>query len=53
MNNSFPLQQIQKTSNHEVNLISRQYKLNLMADFLRVNCEKPRYMTLIKKTRKK
>ena len=33
MNNSFSLQQIQKTSNLDANLISRQYKLNLMADF--------------------
>ena len=33
MNNSFSLQQIQKTSNFDANLLSRQYKLNLMADF--------------------
>ena len=33
MNNTFSLQQIQKTSNLDANLISRQYKLNLMADF--------------------
>ena len=33
MNNSFSLQQIQKTSNLDANLISRRYKLNLMADF--------------------
>ena len=36
MNNSFSLQHIQKTSNLDANLISRQYKLNLMADFLRL-----------------
>ena len=43
MNNSFSLQQIQKTSNLDANLISRQYKLNLMADFfMRVNYENPR-----------
>ena len=42
MNNSFSLQQIQKTSNLEANLISRQYKLNLMADFMRVKYENPR-----------
>ena len=42
MNNSFSLQQIQKTSNLDANLISRQYKLNLMADFLRVKYENPR-----------
>ena len=39
MNNSFSLQQIQKTSNLDANLISRQYKLNLMADFMRVKYE--------------
>ena len=33
MNSNFSLQQIQKTSNLDVNLISCQYKLNLMADF--------------------
>ena len=42
MNNSFSLQQIQKTSILDANLISRQYKLNLMADFLRVKYENPK-----------
>ena len=42
MNNNFSLQQIQKTSNLDANLISRQYKLNLMADFMRVKNENPR-----------
>ena len=42
MNNSFSLQQIQKTSNLDANLISRQYKLNLMADFMKVKYEYPR-----------
>ena len=42
MNNNFSLQQIQKTSNLDANLISRQYKLNLMADFMRVKYENPR-----------
>ena len=42
MNNSFFLQQIQKTSNLDANLISRQYKLNLMADFMRVKYENPK-----------
>ena len=42
MNNSFSLQQIQKTSNLDANLISRQYKLNLMADFMRVKFENPK-----------
>ena len=42
MNNNFSLQQIQKTSNLETNLISRQYKLNLMADFMKLNYENPR-----------
>ena len=41
MNNSFSLQQIQKTSNLDANLISRQYKLNLMADFMRLKYENP------------
>ena len=42
MNNNFSLQQIQKTNNLDANLISRQYKLNLMADFMRVKYENPR-----------
>ena len=42
MNNSFSLQQIQKTSNLDANLVSRQYKLNLMADFMRVKYENPK-----------
>ena len=42
MNNSFSLQQIQKTSILDANLISRQYKLNLMADFMKVKYENPR-----------
>ena len=42
MNNIFSLQQIQKTSNLDANLISRQYKLNLMADFMKVKYENPK-----------
>ena len=42
MNNSFSLQQLQKTSNLDANLKSRQYKLNLMADFMRVKNENPK-----------
>ena len=42
MNNRLSLQQIQKTSNLDANLISRQNKLNLMADFMRVKCEIPK-----------
>ena len=42
MNSSFSLQQIQKTSNPDANSISRQYKLNLMADFMRVKYENPK-----------
>ena len=42
MNNSFSSQQIQKTSNLDANLICRQYKLNLMADFMRLKYENPR-----------
>ena len=36
------LQQIQKTSNLDANLISRQNKLNLMADVMSLKYEKPR-----------
>ena len=42
MNKSFSLQQIQKTSNLDAKLISRQYKPNLMADFMRVKYKNPR-----------
>ena len=42
MNNNFSLQQIQRTSNLDANLISRQYKLNLMADFMKVKYENPK-----------
>ena len=42
MNNSFSLQQVQKTSNLDANLISRQYKLNLMADFMPLKQENPK-----------
>ena len=42
MNNSFSLQQIQKTSNLDADLISRQSELNLMADFMRVKFENPK-----------
>ena len=42
MNNTFSLQQTSKTSNLDANLISRQYKINLMADFKRVKYENPK-----------
>ena len=42
MNNSFSLQQVQKTSNLVASLISRQYKLNLMADFMRIKYQNPK-----------
>ena len=42
MNNSFSLQQIQKASNLDAILISRQYTLNLMADVIRVKYENPK-----------
>ena len=42
MNNSFSLQQIQKTSNLDANSIFRQYKRNLMADFMRFKNENPK-----------
>ena len=41
MGNTFSLQQIQETSNLDANLISRQNKLNLMADFMRMKYENP------------
>ena len=42
MNNAFSLQQISRTSNLDANLISRQHKLNLMADFMRMKYENPK-----------
>ena len=42
MINSFSLHQIQKTSNLDANLISRQFKLNMMDDFMRVKYENPK-----------
>ena len=42
MNNSFALQQISGTGNLDSNLISRQYKLHLMADFMRIKYENPK-----------
>ena len=40
MNNTFSPQQISRISNLYANLISRQYKLNLMADYMRMKYEK-------------
>ena len=42
MNNTFSLQQNSRTSNLDANLISRQYKLNLIAKFMLINFENPR-----------
>ena len=42
MNNTFSLQQISRTSNLDANLISRQYKLKLMSDFMRIKFENPK-----------
>ena len=42
MNNSFSLQQIQKTSNLDASLISRQYKLNVVTDFMRLKYKNTR-----------
>ena len=42
MNNSFSLQQVQKTSSLDAILISRKYKLNVMAVFMRVKYENPK-----------
>ena len=39
MNNTFSLEQIPRTGNLDSNLISRQCKLNLMADFMRIKYE--------------
>ena len=42
MKNTFSLQQIQKTSNLDANLMSRQYKRNPMTDFMRMKYENPK-----------
>ena len=39
MNNSFSLQQIWRTGNLDSSFISGQYKLILMADFMRIKDE--------------
>ena len=41
MNNSFYLQKYKKQATLDPNLISRQYKLNLMTDFMCVKYENP------------
>ena len=41
MNNTFSLKQVSKTSNIVSNLILRQYKLDLMARFLKINSVNP------------
>ena len=42
MKNTFSLQQISRTSNLDAILISRQFKINLMDDFIRVEYENPK-----------
>ena len=42
MNNIFSLQQTHKTNGLDANLLSRQFKLSLMADFMRVKYENPK-----------
>ena len=42
MNNSFSLQQIYRTGNLDPNLISRQYKLDLMSKSMCINFENPK-----------
>ena len=42
MKNSFSSQQISKTGNLDSNLISCQYKLNLMAKFMQIKFENPK-----------
>ena len=41
MNDSFSLQQISRTGNLDGSLISRQYNLNPMADFMRIKSRNP------------
>ena len=41
MNNSFSLQQVSRNSKLDGNLIYRQYKLSLVADFMRLKYENP------------
>ena len=41
MNNTFSLRQKRRTRNLDAKLVSRQYKLNLMADFMRIKYENP------------
>ena len=42
INKSFSLQQTSRTGNLDLNLISRQYKLDLMSKFMCVNLENPK-----------
>ena len=42
MNNSFSIQQRQKTSNLDANLLTRQNTLNLKAAFMRIKYENPK-----------
>ena len=42
MNKSFSLQQISRTGNLDPNLISRQYKLDLMSKFMCIKFENPK-----------
>ena len=42
MKNTFSLQKKSRASNLDANLISRQYKLNLMAGFMRMKYEAPK-----------
>ena len=42
MNNTFSLQKKSRTSNLDSTLISRRYKLSLMADFKRIKYEIPK-----------
>ena len=42
MNNSFSLQHLSRTGNLDPNLISRQYKLDLMSKFMCIKFENPK-----------
>ena len=42
MYNTFSLQQISRTSNLDASLLSRQNKLELFSDFMRIKYENPK-----------
>ena len=46
MNNTYSLDQIQKTGDLNADLIMRQYKLNKMAKFMEIKSKKPQTKTI-------